>query len=125
METVQAVATQGGILGKVASPAISNPGRNGPGTNRVRSTEFDLPFEIMVPCILQPQLYHSREAAIAILKTKEWKEALKNECYEYIPRKKRTTPFRQMIERMPGKTDSNTFGWLQSCLDEKKLQFPV
>ncbi len=45
----------------------------------------------------------SREAAIAILKTTEWREALKNECYEYIPKKKRTTPFRQMIERMPGK----------------------
>ena len=47
------------------------------------------------------KFYH-REAAIAIIKSAFWQDALKNESYEFIPKKQETTPLRQLIEKMPG-----------------------
>ena len=37
-----------------------------------------------------------------MLKSPVWMDALKNESYEMIPRRRKTTPLRQLIEKMPG-----------------------
>ena len=58
---------------------------------------------------------------MAIIKSTQWKDALKNESLESASNKQTTTPLRQLIEKMPSES-CNLLNCTLSSVEKQTLQ---